>query len=182
MRRLLVAGLSLLLLSACGVTPINNGAAPAGDVAPPGQVTSGNIAPAGRTVASYFSPPQAYPGSAWAKDGRAVTGRELNSIAGPDHCGWESAAIMHLGWPLGTVSDTSAQIRQFIRDPGGVIGPSFREKLVLQASLPADATATGYRQGDLELWLSPSNDDTAYLRVGNDVEQWPRAVEIVACK
>ena len=132
-------------------------------------------------MASYFSPPKAYPGLVWTKDGRTVDGRELNSFAGPEHCDWQSAVMMYLGWPLGTVSVTAAQARQFVRDPSGVINPELRDKLVLHASLPADARSTGYRHGDLELWLSPSNEDAAYLRAGDDVERWPRAGEGVAC-
>lgn len=133
------------------------------------------------TVVEYFSPPSPYPGPTWTKDGRAVDGQELNSIAGPDHCDWQSAVIMHLGWPLGTVSRSSAEVRQFIRDPDGVIDPSLRNRLAIAIDLAADATDTGYRNGDLELWLSPSTPDAAYLRVGDDVERWPRADPVIAC-
>jgi hypothetical protein len=89
--------------------------------------------------------------------------------------------MMHLGWPLGTVSQTSAEIRQFIRDPNGVIDRGLRDKLALAIDLPADAQDTGYRNGELELWLSQSNPDAAYLRAGGDVERWPRAEPVVAC-
>jgi hypothetical protein len=115
------------------------------------------------------------------KDGRPVDGRELNSIAGPDHCGWQSAVMLRLRWPLGTVSRTAAEIRQFIRDPRGVIDQDFRVRLAIHIALPPDARATGYRNGELELWLSPSARDSAYLRVGDDVERWPRADPVVAC-
>jgi hypothetical protein len=161
MRRLLVASLGLMLLNGCG-SNIGLGTPKA-------------------TVAEYFSPPSPYPGPTWTKDGRAVDGRELNSIAGPDHCSWQSVVIMHLGWPLGTVSRTSAEVRQFIRDPDGVIDPSLSNRLAIAIDLPADATDTGYRNGDLELWLSPSTPDAAYLRVGDDVERWPRADPVIAC-
>lgn len=170
MSRLLVAGLSLVLLSACGLPSTGAGGRP--PVTPE---------PSRQTVAQYFSPPQPYPGPTWTKDGRPVDGRELNSIAGPDHCGWQSAVLMHLGWPLGTVSQTSAEIHQFIRDPDGVIVRGPRDKLALHIGMPPDARATGYRNGELELWLSPSDPDAAYLRVNDDVERWPRADPVVAC-
>jgi hypothetical protein len=158
MSRLLVACLSLALLTACGQT-----------------------SPARETVADYFSPPQPYPGPIWTKDGRPVDGQELNSIAGPDHCDWQSAVMMHLGWPLGTVSRTSAEMHQFIRDPGGVIDQGLHDKLAIAVDLPPDARDTGYRHDELELWLSSSDPDAAYLRVRDDVERWPRADPVVAC-
>ena len=161
MRRLLIAGLSLMLLTGCAGTLASN-------------------APK-QTVAGYFSPPQPFPGPTWTKDGRAVDGQELNSIAGPDHCEWQSAVVMHLGWPLGTVSRTSAEIHQFIRDPKGAIDPGLRDRLAIAVPLPGDAADTGYRYGDLELWLAPSVPDAAFLKVGDDVERWPRADPVIAC-
>jgi hypothetical protein len=47
--------------------------------------------------------------------------------------------MMHLGWPLGTVSQTSAESRQYIRDPGGVIDQDFRGMLAIHIALPFDA-------------------------------------------
>jgi hypothetical protein len=170
MTRFLLAGLSLVLLSACGHTSTGAGGRP--------QVAA---EPTGQTVADYFFPPQPYPGPTWTREGRPVNGRELNSIAGPDHCGWQSAVIMHLGWPLGTVSQTSAEIHQFIRDPNGVIDQGLHDKLALHVVLPPDARDTGYRNGELALWLSPADPDTAYLRTRTDIERWPRADPVVAC-
>lgn len=133
-------------------------------------------------VRDYFSPPPSSPGLVWTKDGRTVGGRELNAMAGAEHCGWESAAFVHLGWPLGTVSTTIAQARQYVRDPQGVVPGGFREGLRLGAALPSDARDTGYRTGALHLWLASSDPDAIYLRVGQDVERWPRAVRPVACE
>ncbi len=169
MRRLVLVGLSLALLTACA-TPSTGPA----EVPP---ATAG----ATRTVADYFSPAQAFPGPTWTKDGRPVDGRELSSIAGPDHCAWQSAVILHVGWPLGTVAQTSAESRQFVRDPDGVLDPVLRDALAVHVALPADATDTGYRNQELELWLSPSEPDAAYLRVGDDAERWPRADPVIAC-
>lgn len=169
MRRLLLASLSLALLSACATPSTDHTEAPPGATGPT------------RTVADYFSPPEPFPGPTWMKDGQPVNGRELNSIAGPDHCGWQSAVIMHLGWPLGTVSESAAEIRQFIRDPAGVMDVGLRDRLARHVTLPANARDTGYRHQELELWLSPSEPDAAYLRVGGDVERWPRAEPVIAC-
>ena len=169
MRRLLLASLSLMLLSACD--PTSTGAVGRSPIP---------VEPTRQTVESYFTHLQPF-GPTWTKDGRPVDALELNSVAGPEHCGWQSAVMMHLGWPLGTVSRTVADIHQFIRDPDGVIDKGFRDRLRLHAALPADARDTGYRNRDLELWLSPSDPDAAYLRTSSDVERWPRADPVVAC-
>jgi hypothetical protein len=138
------------------------------------------LAAAPTSVADSFSRPQPYPGPTWTKDGHPVDGLELDSIAGPDHCGWQSAVMLHLGWPLGTVARTSDDMRQYIRDPKGVI-PGLRDELAVAIDLPPDAVDTGYRLGELELWLRPSEPAAAYLRAGDDVERWPRADPAIAC-
>ncbi|GIF66624.1 hypothetical protein Ais01nite_46590 [Asanoa ishikariensis] len=161
MRRLLLAGLGVVLVSACGPMPTR--------------------AEPESKVAAYFSPPERYPGPTWTRDGRDVDSEELNSIAGPDHCGWESAVMLHLGWPLGTVSRTSAQIRQYIRDPDQVIRYGVSGKVEIGVDLPPDAQDTGYRNGALELWLAESDPHAAFLRAGDEVERWPRADPVVAC-
>jgi hypothetical protein len=182
MSRLLVVGLSLVMLAACNLTPDRpRGSGEADRTGGPRVHLATTAAASGGSVAEYFSPPRPFPGPTWTRNGRRVDGRELNSIAGPDHCGWERAVMMHLGWPLGTVSRTAGEIRQFIRDPGGVIDARLRDEFATGIDLPADARDTGYRNGELQLWLSPSHPDTAYLRVGDDVEGWPRADPVVAC-
>lgn len=179
MSRLLVAGLSLvLLLAACSDDRMGQ---PEKRQHVPAVGERDDTSSSRGSVAEYFSPPVRYPGPTWTRGGRPVDGQELNSIAGPDHCDWQSAVIMHLGWPLGTVSRSSTEIRQFIRDPDGVIKYGTRHTLAIAVDLPNDARDTGYRNGELELWLSPSDPDAAYLRAGDNVERWPRADPVVAC-
>lgn len=132
------------------------------------------------SVADYFAPPELFPGPTWTRYGELVDGLEINSIADPEHCDWQSAVMMHLGWPLGTVSTTSDEIRQFIRDPQGAISAQLQAGL-RSPDLPADAEDTGYRLAGLQLWLSPSDPGGAYLVSALDVERWPRADPLVAC-
>jgi hypothetical protein len=172
MRRLRVLGLGLVLTVACGCASERAGRSVA--------ETEPAVASAA-SVAAYFSPPRPFPGPTWTRSGRPVDGRELNSIAGPEHCRWERAVLMHLGWPLGTVSRDATEIRQFVRDPDGVVDERLRDRLATGIDLPADARDTGYRNGGLQVWLSPSRPDTAYLRAGDDVEGWPRADRVLAC-
>lgn len=190
MRHLPATGTSLALRVAC---PILLGtclaALGACDDSPPRPTATtqrppaaASATPAATSVADHFSPPQPHPGPAWTRQGRPTKPGEINSVAGPRHCDWHSAVILHLGWPPGTAAQTSASVRQYIRDPRGVIDFAVRDKLATGVDLPRDARDTGYRSGDLQLWLAPSDPDAAYLRAGDDVERWPRAQPVVACR
>ena len=39
------------------------------------------------SVATAFDQPPPYPGYTWTRDGRAVAPEEMETIAGPSHCG-----------------------------------------------------------------------------------------------
>jgi hypothetical protein len=47
--------------------------------------------------------------------------------------------------------------------------------------MPVDAVDSGYRNSGLELWVADSDPAGVYLRVGDDVERWPRADPPIAC-
>lgn len=138
--------------------------------------------PFARSVGAVFDDPRPYPGYTWTRDGRAVGDRELGATGGPDHCGWQSATMLIIGWPPGTVSANSTQARQYIRDPRGDIRRELQQKLVKNARLPADARPTGYRYGAIELYVSPSDQDEAiYVVSPTDVERWPRSDPMTLC-
>lgn len=134
------------------------------------------------SVATAFDLTPPYPGYVWTRDGRPVSTNELATMAGPDHCGWGSATFLLIGWPPGTFAATAARARQYIRDPHGVIQVPDREPLQRDVKLPADARATGYRLGAIELYLSPSDEDRWIYVVGpSNVERWPRGDPMVLC-
>lgn len=134
------------------------------------------------SVASAFDPAPRYPGYVWSRDGRPVGPEELVTAAGPDHCGWGSATFLTIGWPPGTRATTFAQARLYIRDPLGLVRTSYREALVLEATLPRDARPTGYRHGSVEIYVSPSNQDEAIYVVGPaGAERWPRSDPASLC-
>jgi len=134
------------------------------------------------SVSAAFDSPPAYPGYHWKRLGQPVSTAELGTSAGPNHCDWQSATILTIGWPLGTVANTSGQARFYIRDPKGVMGGSYQKALVTHAHPPADARATGYKLGAIELYLSPSDQDwAAYLVAPSGVERWPRADPFFGC-
>lgn len=127
------------------------------------------------SVASAFGPAPAYPGYRWSRDGKDVGEFELTSIAGPSHCGWQTATMLFIGWPPGTTSTSITQARFYIRDPQGAFGSEYRDRLVLRVMLPADARPTGYRLGSIELYLAPSDQDEAiYVVAPSGAERWPR--------
>lgn len=124
----------------------------------------------------------AYPGYTWTRDGRAVKPEELGTIAGPVHCGWESATFLSIGWPVGTLSTSSAQARQYIRDPRGVLRGSLHDRLDLSARPPSDARPTGYVYGGIAVYLSPTDQDEAVYLVGpSGAERWPRSDPMTLC-
>lgn len=134
------------------------------------------------SVASAFEDPPAYPGYTWTRDGRAVSEFELVTIAGPDHCGWESAAVLFIGWPPPRVTSEGSQARQYVRDPRGVMTRSEHPKFERDVRLPADAKPTGHRLGAIELHVSPSDDERwIYLVSPSDAERWPRVEPMILC-
>jgi hypothetical protein len=134
------------------------------------------------TVAAAFDPPPIYPGYAWTRDGRTVSEFELVTSAGPDHCGWGSATYLTIGWPPGTIASYAAGAHLYIRDPHGAVGTSYREGLVLHATLPADARPTGHRHGSIAIYVSPSDQDQGIYVVGADgAERWPRSDPMTLC-
>jgi hypothetical protein len=137
----------------------------------------------GTTIADAFAAPPAYPGQPWTLHSSPVPPSEIVAAAGPAHCGWDSATLLTIGWPLGTRPDNAGGARQYIRDPNNVTqSHSLRNTLDLHASLPPDAYDTGYRYGTIALYLSPSDQDTAaYLVAGNEVERWPRSDPMTLC-
>lgn len=134
------------------------------------------------SVNGLFDQALPYPGYSWTREGRPVDVRELGAIAGRDHCGWERATMLQIGWPPGTVAETGAAARQYIRDPHGVVSIRFRDGLARNARFPADARPTGYRLGSIELYLARSDQDEAiYVVAPAGAERWPRSDPMTLC-
>jgi hypothetical protein len=134
------------------------------------------------SVAVAFDNPPAYPGYQWTRAGRPVPTGELETSGGPNHCDWQTATILHIGWPVGTIAKNAGEARVYIRDPNGVMGGTYKERLVKDAQLPAAARPTGYKLGSIELYLSPGDQDEAvYLVAPSGTERWPRANPFYGC-
>jgi len=105
----------------------------------------------------------------WANDAGLI----LRDMPGAAHCGWQQARLLYVG--------EGVEMRLYIGDPLGIMPiDSLQERYDGDAALPADATASGYRNGDLELWFVP--DGRAVFVVGSDrVELWPRSDPPIGC-
>jgi hypothetical protein len=136
-----------------------------------------------RTVGSYFDRPPPWPGKPWTHAGQSVDGYVLTAAAGPSHCGWDSATLLTVGWPVGTRAINGDQSRQYWRDPKGIVPATIeRGAWKMNPPLPQDAKDTGYRYGSLKLFLAPSDQDTyAYLVAPQGSERWPRSEPQAAC-
>lgn len=134
------------------------------------------------SVAIAFDSPPPYPGYEWTREGRTVPREEIAAIAGPDHCRWQSATFLFIGWPPGTFAGTAALARQYVRDPHGAINSSLSQRLAINIDPPRDARPTGYRLGSIEIYLSPSDQDEAIYVVGpRGAERWPRSEPMTLC-
>ena len=135
-----------------------------------------------RTVGSYFDRPPAYPGKPWTIGDRNVNSTVLEAIAGPSHCGWDSATLLFMGWPLGTDATNGSQNRQYVRDTHGALQGPLLGTWAKNPKMPSDARDTGYRYGALKLYLDPSDKDAyAYLIAPADSERWPRSDPVLLC-
>ncbi len=124
---------------------------------------------------------------AWGRaDGATAAG--VTQDRGDDACGQGDLVVLDiapeaaLGVSGTFVRDdagvlSEAELRaHFARDNGSIrrYGPD--------ATLPEDATETGWTRGDgARLWLRPSADDYSYVVAGDVVEAWPRAEPPLIC-
>lgn len=106
----------------------------------------------------------------------AETDHMITDIRGSSHCEWQTARLMHLEHPDGSLD------RQYVRDPFGVLpdGPLL-DAYAEGVELPEDATDSGYRSPEgFELWFTKA-DTAAYVVTPGGVERWPRAFEPIGC-
>jgi hypothetical protein len=113
--------------------------------------------------------------------GNLVDERVVSSVQGPEHCDWETAVFLYLGWPLGTRSRSADEARQYVRDPDGLFPGYTAGPFDPDAILPKESRYTGYHLGDVALWVGRDAAEAVYLVRGTDVERWPRAERPIAC-
>jgi hypothetical protein len=109
----------------------------------------------------------------------------LHVIDGPEHCGWQSASMLTLAWPLGSDDQGGEdRTRLYIRDPENVFqGELDVPPPQLVATLPEDAVETAFHRGPWHLWVVDREADDAVYLVSDEgpVERWPRADTMFGC-
>lgn len=100
-------------------------------------------------------------GQAWAD----ASGHTLPESPGSEHCEMEEMTFLFY-------DDT-----QYVRDPGNELEES--QGQVAQnwdgdASMPDDASFTGFKKGEAELWRSPSVR-AVFVKTPSTVELWPES-------
>lgn len=124
------------------------------------------------------------PSGPWSLDGEPVSTKQVESNAGPEHCGWQEAHFLGLSWPPGRTYDDPRRLRTYAKDPSGVLdtAPRLRADYQADTALPGDAVDTGYRNDGYALWYSPSaGDSRVFLVREGTVESWPEAGALLGC-
>ena len=105
----------------------------------------------------------------------AETGAIITDIAGPAHCEWQTARMLHVEHDDGSVT-------QYLRDPEGVFDRARLEDDYAEGvELPEDAFDSAYRSADgFEIWFTES-DTAIYVVTPGGTERWPRAIEPIGC-
>ncbi|QLQ11539.1 MAG: hypothetical protein HZY75_15645 [Nocardioidaceae bacterium] len=109
-------------------------------------------------------------------DGQIVPTQRLEVFRGAEHCDWQDMTFLSLGrW--------DDQAPTFVRDPNP--DPYLREYLadpyLPHTTLPAGAVDSGFRRGQVKLWLTPDRSRAYVGTVPSDVEMWPRMVKQLSC-
>lgn len=123
----------------------------------------------------------ARPGRRWCDadgKGRRIEDAQL-ALVTRYPCNRARAAVLTIGLSLGMPIDPLAR-NEFVRDPAGdfLAQGWITAPFEPAAKLPADAAYTGWTNGNIELWISPSDLANAiYVRVGDAMERWPRAAD-----
>jgi hypothetical protein len=89
-------------------------------------------------------------------------------------------ADLYLGHPLGLPFDPLVTY-DYVRDPNGeaVAQGWAAEAWRAGVEVPADAAETGWTNGNIDLWISPAEEEKAvYVKVGGVFERWPRGHDV----
>jgi hypothetical protein len=103
---------------------------------------------------------------------------------GDEHCEWERVTFMEVAWPPGSITTPPSDVRQFVRDPHGVLDhpATLRGDFTRDVEAPSGAEPTGVRTARAEIWVAPSNENGLYIRHSDGTfDLWPRADPQIGC-
>jgi hypothetical protein len=112
-------------------------------------------------------------------DGARVPTSEVTSFPGAEHCDWQDITFL---W-LGTTGDEHRRQAEYLRDTSGEMADFLTTTYDGSATLPEDATDTGWRYDGRQLWLA-ERPRAAYLvsvEDPTDVERWPASTRRIGC-
>jgi hypothetical protein len=108
--------------------------------------------------------------------GRRLPVTRVRSFQGAQHCSWTDVTFLLIGPDV-------RRADWYVRDATGELPDHLRGEFDPDATLPNDATFTGWTRGGRQLWLGPDNE-AAYLVDIDDphvIERWPAAKEPILC-
>ena len=94
-------------------------------------------------------------------------------------CDAGKIAILTIGQPLGTPADP-VDMHQYLRDPAHQAAEPgwLDEPWTRNVHLPDEAEDTGWTNGNMDLWIDPSEvEEAVYVRTGGTFERWPRGID-----
>jgi hypothetical protein len=115
------------------------------------------------SLGGYCGPPR------WVnRTGQVASPEVLKQTRGLEHCGWEAASFLRY------------RNEWYVGDPEGVLPPGGTALPYDPGAVPpSDAVATGFREGDRELWTSMSvGRDAVFIVTPERVERWPRLTAV----
>lgn len=121
-------------------------------------------------------------GTDWSDRWRDAKGNQVRAhvvSTGTVEC-VDDVVVLYLGSPLGTpTSFKSGKGREYARNPEGNVDTvqPFQENV----HLPSTAHDTGYRLGEIELWIAGNARDGVFIVDGDNVELWPRLADLIGC-
>jgi hypothetical protein len=121
-------------------------------------------------------------GSVWCDaDGQGRTIRQPDQLVLFTRypCDAGHAAVLTVGRPLGMPIDRLVR-HEYVRDPAGEFSAQgwVTSPYVGDAPVPDDAAYTGWTNGNIEIWISPSELEKAiFIKRGDTFERWPRAAK-----
>jgi hypothetical protein len=125
-------------------------------------------------------------GTDWSGAWTDSQGRELPPTViwslTDDACYPEGVVFISIGDPKsGTFEFGPGKARTYVRNPGALAKHAVAALFDGEAHLPKDARFSGYRLGDVEVWLSGRGTNAIYVRTRDSVERWPWVVNIPRC-
>lgn len=114
------------------------------------------------------------------RDGRPVPTTDVTSFPGAEHCDWQDLTWLYLGQS----TDIDREFDTYLSgDIDGIFADQLTTRPDASATLPKDATDTGWQRDGRQLWLG-TDPRAAYLVSVDDptdVQLWPAVTERIGC-